>query len=115
VAKRCENCIYLSDEGHVVAPRLYNSIYFRGVSSYKLITYSTPICAARLEKTGINRLDLIVDDPQFLNRNNDCLFYREKVHIRIINWIKSLRKQPVKEQLKKLSRENKKLKFLKED
>lgn len=115
MAKLCENCVHLTNEGHIIAPRLYNSIYFRGVSSYKQIVHSTPICAARLEKTGVNHLDLIVDDPRFLNRNNDCPFYKEKIHIRIINWIKSLKKQPVKKQPKKLSRENRKLKFLKED
>ena len=79
----CNDCAFLTDEAYVVAPRLYTNISFREtLYPSRRITHGMPICKARLEIIrGPERFEVIVDDPSFLNRNNLCTYYQEKIRI----------------------------------
>ena len=94
----CSNCVFLSDESIVVAPRLYNSLTFRDNTNY-LITHGTPICSAKIEKkfeetensiSKSKRLSVIVDNPNVLNRNNNCELYKETIFSSLFYWIKEM-------------------------
>jgi hypothetical protein len=92
----CSNCIYLSDESAVVAPRHYHNIRFRNEPD-KRINNGVDICISGMEKKTIEvyspihreiKLTVTVDNPFIRNMNNDCIMYKEKLYPKIISWIK---------------------------
>jgi hypothetical protein len=96
----CDSCVYLSCEGKIIYPKLYDSIQFR-TNPNKHISHGTKLCSQGMEKkTEVIdnpiykeiKFTITVDDPFIRNSNNDCCMYKQKLLLRMLSCIRNILK-----------------------
>jgi hypothetical protein len=89
----CKDCDYLTNEKKVIFPKFYASIKFRNDKSEIRVTSSSYLCKAKIQierEVVVNpikeevKLHVIVDDPNKLNKNNDCCLFKKSTLFDIV-------------------------------